>query len=78
MSGLQIIGEVIARCWGMLLFEIPGFGFTCQEFVQALILIKISAAAVHFVFGLGSSGTGYRSGGNGKRGISEQRKGDEK
>lgn len=78
MGGLQIIGEVVARCWGMLLFEIPGFGFTCQEFVQALILIKISIAAIHFVFEFDSSGTGYRSGGSGKRGISEKRKGDEK
>lgn len=78
MEALEIFSVVISSCWSILAFEIPGLGVSCQEFVIALLLISISVAAVHFVFGLGSSGTGYRSGGNGKRGISEQRKGDEK
>lgn len=78
MDALEIFGAVISSCWAILAFEVPGLGVSCQEFVIALLLISVSVAAVHFVFGLGGSGTGYRSGGNGKRGISEKRKGDEK
>ena len=78
MNALEIFGTIIMYCWGLLTFEVPGLNVTCQEFVQALILIKVSVAALRFVFGLDDSGSGYRSGGNGKRGISEKRKGDEK
>lgn len=78
MVALDIIGTIIASCWAILSFEIPGLGVSCQTFVVALLLISISIAAVHYVFGLGGSGSGYRSGSSSKFGISDKRKGDEK
>lgn len=78
MVALDVLGTIIPKCWAILSFDVPGLGVSCQTFLVALLLIGISIAAVHYVFGLGGSGSGYRSGGNGKWNISEKRKGDEK
>lgn len=78
MGALDILGTIIPRCWNILAFEIPGLGVSCQTFLVALLLINLSIAAVHYVFGFGGSGSGYRSGDSGRKYISDKRKGDEK
>lgn len=77
MSALEIFGSVLSSCWDVLAFEIPGLGVSCQQFVIALVILNISLAALNFVFDLGGSGTGYRSGSGGKKHISDNRKDDE-
>ena len=76
-SILEIFGTVISHCWELLSFEIPGLGVSCKVFLASLLLINFSIAAVHYTFGLGGSGTGYRSGDSRKKYISEERRGDE-
>lgn len=76
-SILEIFGTVISHCWDLLSFEIPGLCVSCKVFLAALLLINFSIAAVHYAFGLGGSGTGYRSGDSRKKYISEERRGDE-
>lgn len=76
MEALNIIGTIVGYCWGILAFPIPGLGVTCQAFVTALLVINLSIAIVHYAFGFGGSGSGYRSGHSSKKHISENRKGD--
>lgn len=76
-SILEIFGTVIGHCWELLSFEIPGLGVSCKVFLAALLLINLSIAAVHYAFGFGGSGTGYRSGDSRRKYISEERRGDE-
>lgn len=77
MQALDIFGAVISSCWDILAFGVPGLGISCQSFVAALLLMNVSVAAVHFTFGFGRDGTGYRSGSGGKKFISERRRDDQ-
>lgn len=77
MEILEILGSILSSAWMFFTgLTVPGLGVSFATFFIALILIDISIAAVHYVFGLGGSGTGYRSGQSGKKHISENRKGD--
>lgn len=76
MDALNTIGYIMGYCWDMLLFPIPGIGVTCQSFVAALLLIGLSVKIVHYAFGFGGSGSGYRSGHSSRKHISDNRKGD--
>ena len=78
MVALDVLGSILASCWNILSFELPGFGFSCQAFLTALLLIGISIKAVQFAFGFGSGGTGYRSSQSRSKRISNERKNDEK
>ena len=76
MEALNVIGYILGYCWDMLMFPIPGIGVPCQAFIAAILLISFSIKVVHYAFGLGGSGSGYRSGHSGRKHISENRKGD--
>lgn len=77
MQAPEIFGTVFGYCWDLLSFTVPGLAIDCKTFVLALIAVNISIAAVNLVFGLGRSGSSYRSGSGGKKRISDERKGDE-
>ena len=78
MAALDILGAVISSCWEILSFEVPGLDVSCKTFLAALMLVNFSIAAVHYAFGLGGSGSGYRSGHSSRKHISENRRSDEK
>lgn len=77
MEALDILGTVISSTWAFFKgLTVPGLNVSFATFFLALLLIDFSILAVHYAFGLGGSGTGYRSGSGGKKHISENRKGD--
>lgn len=77
MEALEILGSVISSTWEFFKgLTVPGLGVSFATFFIALILIDFSIIAIQYVFGLGGSGTDYRSGQSGRKHISENRKGD--
>lgn len=80
MVALDIIGTIFEGGWTILSGLImPGVGIFYSDYFLTLLCVTLCLAAFRIVLRFsGGSGSGYRSGGNGKRNISDKRKGDEK
>lgn len=76
-DAVGIFSYVVGLAWDLLSWEMPGMAIPAQGWVIMVVTINITLAALHFAFGLGGSGTGYRSGDSRKKYISEKRRGDE-
>lgn len=77
-DGPHIFAYIVGLAWDLLGFEMPGTGNTAKIWVLMLVTINIFLAVLHYAFGLGGSGTGYRSGDSRKKYISKERRGDER
>lgn len=76
---LEIISSLFSSFWGLFAgVQVPGLGISFASWTIALVLIGLSIRLVSYVFGFGGGGTGYRSGQNRNKHISENRKSDEK
>ena len=74
---LEIISSVFSAVWGLFTgVLVPGLGVSFAAWFLAIALAGFAVQLVSYVFGFGSSGTGYRSGQNGKKRISNDRKDD--
>lgn len=78
MVALEIIKGVFEPVWHFFTdLEVPGLGISFASWFIALLLISFMVQLIRHVFGLGGSGTGYRSGDSSRKYISDRRKGDE-
>lgn len=74
----DIFVYIVGLCWELLSFEVPGTGgMDGKAWVILLVIINITLAALSYAFGLGGSGTDYRSGNSRRKHISKERQGDE-
>lgn len=74
----DVFAYIIGLSWDLLSFKMPGMGnMDGKTWVVLLVTINITLAALHYAFGLGGNGTGYRSGNSRRKHISKERQGDE-
>ena len=77
MIALDIIGSIFTAVWGLFTgVEVPGLGVSFGTFFLAIGLFRISISIIQYVFGIGGSGTSYRSGSARNPKISKERQGD--
>ena len=77
-QGPHIFAYVVGLAWDLLSWDVPGMAIDAKTWVALLVTINIVLAVMHYAFGLGGSGTGYRSGDSRKKYISKERRGDER
>ena len=73
----HIFSYIVGLAWELLSFEMPGLAVDAKTWVAVLIAINVTLAVMTYAFGLGGSGTGYRSGSSRRKHISKERQGDE-
>ena len=77
MVALDIVASIFTAVWGLFTgVDVPGLGVSFGTFFLAIVLIRISISIIQHVFGIGGSGTSYRSGSTRNPKISKERQGD--
>lgn len=77
-DAFSIFRYVVGLAWDLLSWEMPGMAIDAKTWVALLVTINVTLAVMSYAFGLGGSGTGYRSGDSRKKYISKERRGDER
>lgn len=73
---ISLCHAVIDGSWAFYGITIPGFTFTYGQALLGWMIINVSLILLG-LFGIGRSGSGYRSGSTSKPKISKERKDDE-
>lgn len=77
-DAFSIFRYVVGLAWDLLSWEMPGMAIDGDQECYPGLCINVTLAVMSYAFGLGGSGTGYRSGDSRKKYISKERRGDER